>query len=264
VSDAGAGARPARDADVTVAGSGCGGRSEQSGTVSDAGAGEARRHEVAGSGCGGRSEQSGTVSDAGAGEPVGGSPHRPVRGWRANWRAHLITVGALLLVWLALWGSVSVPLIVVGLLLSVLVLVLFPLPPIEFSFGLHPWRTAVLLARFAVDVVLASIQVAYLAFRPRPPVTDVVTARLASDSDLIQHLTALAVSLVPGSLIIEADPAKRTLTIHVLYPSPRPPERFVASVLAQEARILGALGRGEDGGGAAAVERDRTGRARTP
>lgn len=168
---------------------------------------------------------------------------RPARGrWREHWRAHLITVGMLLAVWLALWGAISVPLVGAGLLLSVLVLVLFPLPPIEFRFGLHPWRAAVLVARFAADVVLASAQVAYLAVRPRPPVTDIVTVRLATDSDLVQHLTGLAVSLVPGSLIIDADPAARTLTIHVLYPSARSPQRFTGEVLAQEARIRAALG----------------------
>ena len=44
--------------------------SEQSGTVSDAGAGQARRDEVAGPGRGARSEQSGTVGDAGGGAPA--------------------------------------------------------------------------------------------------------------------------------------------------------------------------------------------------
>ncbi len=151
---------------------------------------------------------------------------------------------ALLAVWLALWGRASVPLVGAGIVLSVLVLVLFPLPPLQFSFGLHPWRALLLAARFAVDVVAASLQVSYLALRPTPPTTDVLTVSLASDSDLIQHLTALAVSLVPGSLIIDADPEERTLTIHVLYPAPRAPGAFANSVLRQEARIRAALGDG--------------------
>lgn len=164
------------------------------------------------------------------------------RNWRRQWRAHLIALGVLLAVWLALWGAVTVPLLLFGVIAAAVVILAFPLPPIEFSFGLHPWRAAVLLARFAGDVVLASVQVSYLALRRRPPVTDVLTVRLATDSDLIQHLTALAVSLVPGSLIIDADPAQRTLTIHVLYATPRPPDDFTAAVLAQEQRIRAALG----------------------
>src|SRR5699024_6530034 len=175
VSDAGAG-EARRDA---VAGPGRGARSEP-GMPSDAGAGEARRDAVAGPGRGARSEQSGAVSDWGSGgeQADRGNPaplrRSPARGWRQHWRAHLITIGVLLAVWLALWGRISVPLVVIGLLLAVLVLVLFPLPPIEFSFGLHPWRASVLLARFAADVIAASLQVAYLAVRPRPPTTDVV------------------------------------------------------------------------------------------
>lgn len=164
--------------------------------------------------------------------------------WRRQWRAHVITIGALVAVWLALWGKVTVPLVTAGFALAVVILVAFPLPPISTSFGLHPIRAAMTLLRFLADVVMASIQVSYLALRPRPPATDVVTVKLATHSDLIQHLTALAVSLVPGSLIIDADPAERTLTIHVLYPSPRPPGRFAAGVLAQEDRIRRALGEG--------------------
>lgn len=164
------------------------------------------------------------------------------RRWRQLWRAHVITVGMLTLVWLALWGSLSVPLVITGILAAAVLLIVFPLPRLEFSFGLHPYRAAVALGRFVVDVVAASLQVSYLALRRNPPVTDVVTVRLATDSDLIQHLTALAVSLVPGSLIIDADPLERTLTIHVLYPAPRPPDRFIAEVLAQEQRIRAALG----------------------
>ncbi len=164
------------------------------------------------------------------------------RVWRGGWRAQLITVVALLAVWIALWGTVSVPLVLSGLVLSGLVLVAFPLPPIAFHFGLHPWRAAVLLARFALDVVAASVQIAYLSLRLRPPASDVVLVALASDSDLLQHLTGLAVSLVPGSLIIDADTSARTLTIHVLYTSARPPESFTRQVLAQEARIRAALG----------------------
>lgn len=156
-----------------------------------------------------------------------------------------MTIGVLLLVWLALWGAVSVPLLLSGLGLSVLVLVLFPLPELQFSFGLHPWRAVLLVARFAWDVVAASVHVSYLALRRRPPARDVLVVALASDSDLIQHLTALAVSLVPGSLIIDADPVARTLTIHVLYSSPRPPAEFTTVVLAQEARIRAALGEGD-------------------
>ncbi len=52
--------------------------------------------------------------------------------------------------------------------------------------------------------------------------------------------------------IIDADPDGRTLTVHVLYTSPRPPDAFIAEVQAQERRFLAALsGSGGDAGRAA-------------
>jgi multicomponent Na+:H+ antiporter subunit E len=166
---------------------------------------------------------------------------RAARRWSEHWLTHVLTIAALVLVWLALWGEVTTVLLASGILLAVVVLMAFPLPPLIFRLGFHPWSMLVLIGRFAADVVAASVQVSYLALRRTPPSTDVVTVELASDSDLIQHLTALAVSLIPGSLIIDADPDKRTLTVHVLYTSPRSADRFIAEVRAQEQRFLAAL-----------------------
>jgi multicomponent Na+:H+ antiporter subunit E len=166
---------------------------------------------------------------------------RAARRWSDHWLTHVLTIAALVLVWLALWGKVTVGLVVGGILLAVVVLMAFPLPPLAFRLGFRPWSMLVLIGKFAVDVVAASVQVSYLALRRTPPATDVVTVELASDSDLIQHLTALAVSLIPGSLIIDADPDKRTLTVHVLYASPRSADSFIADVRAQERRFLAAL-----------------------
>lgn len=165
-----------------------------------------------------------------------------LRRWRQSLLAHVSATVGLLLVWIALWGEVTVPLVTVGLVLAVTVLLLFPLPSIDIAMHVRPWAAVVLVSRFVYDVVVASVQVSYLALRRRPPTTDVVTVALASDSDLIQHATSLAVSLVPGSLIIDADPQYRTLTIHVLYPKPQQPSIFVDIVLAQEHRIRAAMG----------------------
>ncbi|HEY4993074.1 MAG TPA: Na+/H+ antiporter subunit E [Nakamurella sp.] len=161
-----------------------------------------------------------------------------------GWAPYLITVVALVLVWMALWGSASLIVILIGLVVSMTILLLFPLPTMRFRFGLHPWRMLVLIVRFLLDVVVASVQVGWLAVRPRLPQPQVTTVRLASDSDLLEALTALAVSLVPGSLIVDADSENRTLTIHVLDAEHRSMADFAAQVLAQERRIRLALGDG--------------------
>ncbi|MGS0686968.1 Na+/H+ antiporter subunit E [Nakamurella sp. GG22] len=169
-----------------------------------------------------------------------------VRGARipgsGGWQPYLMTMTALVLIWMALWGSVSIVVIGIGIAVSAAILLLFPLPTMHFRFGLHPWRMLQLLARFLWDVVIASVQVGWLALRPRLPRTEVTTVQLQSDSDLLEALTGLAVSLVPGSLIIDADSEDRTLTIHVLDADRKPMDAFAEQVLAQERRIGLALG----------------------
>lgn len=159
-----------------------------------------------------------------------------------GWAPYLLTVAGLTLIWMALWGSLSLIVILLGIAVSMIILLLFPLPTMRFRFGLHPWRMIVLLGRFLWDVVVASIQVGWLAIRPRLPRSEVTTVQLASDSDLLEALTALAVSLVPGSLIIDADSTDRTLTIHVLDADRAPMADFAEQVRAQEHRIRLALG----------------------
>lgn len=169
-----------------------------------------------------------------------------VRGARipgsGGWTPYLMTLVALVLVWMALWGSASLIVILLGALVSVAILLLFPLPTMYFRFGFHPWRALVLIGRFIWDVVVASVHVGWLAVRRRPPESRVAQVRLASDSDLLEALTGMAVSLVPGSLIIDADSGTRTLTIHVLDAAQQSDDGFTAQVLAQEDRIRGALG----------------------
>jgi multicomponent Na+:H+ antiporter subunit E len=151
-------------------------------------------------------------------------------------------MAALVLIWMALWGSASVVVIAIGIAVSATVLLLFPLPTMDFRFGFHPLRTAVLLLTFLRDVCVASVQVGWLAIRPRAPRGAVTTVQLESDSDLLEALTGLAVSLVPGSLIVDADSDNRTLTIHVLDAERTSMDDFARQVLAQERRIGLALG----------------------
>ena len=47
---------------------------------------------------------------------------------------------------MALWGSASLIVILIGMVVSALILLLFPLPTMLFRFGLHPWRMLVLVA----------------------------------------------------------------------------------------------------------------------
>lgn len=158
-------------------------------------------------------------------------------------RNRIAAMIVLILIWTLLWGAFSVGNLVVGALVATAVLVFFPLPPVTFAGRIRPWGVVVLLARFLGDLLVASVQVASLAFRPGRPRSAIVAVRLRVRSDLNLTLVAELVSLVPGSLIVEADRDNGILYIHVLgVAGPAELERFRRRVLALEARIARAIG----------------------
>lgn len=162
-------------------------------------------------------------------------PHR--------WRLSPWAILWLTLVWVMLWGEVTPITVVGGAIVSVIVLTLFPLPHVLMRLRPRPWPLIVLISRFSYDLVIASFQVAWLTLRPGPPPGGVVMdMELMGDDELLQVLTGEMVTLVPGSVVIELDPATRVLTIHALDVRTRQEaERMRRRVRGQEARILRAL-----------------------
>jgi len=93
-----------------------------------------------------------------------------------------------------------------------------------------------------VDIVVASVQVAAIAVRRRPPRSAVLRIRLRSHSDVVLTLTAELVSVVPGSIVVEAHRLTGTLYVHVLdVDMAGGIESARRHVLAQEERVLRAL-----------------------
>ena len=141
------------------------------------------------------------------------SLHRRRRTLGAQWP----TVAWLTAVWMMLWGDLSWGNLVGGLVVAVAVAVVMPLPAIDFHGRLRPLAIGHLFARFAIDLVLASVQVSLEAFRfGRTPRGAVVGVRLRSSSDLYLTIIAELSSLVPGSLVIEANRLTGMLYLHVL------------------------------------------------
>lgn len=157
----------------------------------------------------------------------------------AQWKMIIV----LTLVWVLLLGKLTLGTIVAGLVLGLLVTWVFPLPPVEFHGRLHLVGQLRLVGRLVWDLIRSSFAVALLAFRRRPPKSAMIRVDLRSDSDLYQTLTAELVSLVPGSLVVEARRSTRTLYLHVLdvdTPAELVPAR--ASVRDAEARVIEAYG----------------------
>jgi multicomponent Na+:H+ antiporter subunit E len=146
-----------------------------------------------------------------------------------------------------LWDSVSVFLVLTGVLLSVLVFVVFPLPRIERSGRVRLPALAVMVGRLLLDVVRSSVRVVALAFSRRTPRSAIIRVQLRSRSDLITTITAELVSLVPGSIVLEVRRADSTLYLHVLDTvDPAGLEQAARDVLDAEARALRAFGTDEE------------------
>ena len=166
---------------------------------------------------------------------------------RDRWRNRAVAVTGLVTVWVLLWGTFSWANVISGLVVAAVLLVVFPLPPVTFAGRIRPVPLLRFLVRFLYDLVVASAQVAWLAVRPGHPHSAIIAVRLRVNTDLNLTLNAEALSLVPGSLILEADRSTGTLYVHVIgIRSPDEVERFRRSVLELEARIVAAVGSAEE------------------
>ncbi|GAB2604243.1 Na+/H+ antiporter subunit E [Paractinoplanes abujensis] len=161
-----------------------------------------------------------------------------------RWRDRCVAALGLTVIWVLLWGSFTPLTLVGGLVVAVVVLIVFPLPPVTYAGRIHPYGVLRFTVRFLRDMVLASAQVASLAFRfGHTPRSAVIAVPLRCPSDLNLTLTAEALSLVPGSLIVDVDRKRGILYVHVLGVSDPPSvEHFRQDVLELEGRIIRAFG----------------------
>lgn len=149
----------------------------------------------------------------------------------------------LVIVWMSLWGEVSVANAVGGLLVAASVSLVFPLPPLRIHLRIRPVALAWLALRFLYDVVVASVQVAWITLTVRELRNAVVEVSLRTLSDLVLTLVAEMTSLVPGSVVIETRRSSHTLFLHVLgVKDAEGVEAAREHVLATERRVVRALG----------------------
>jgi multicomponent Na+:H+ antiporter subunit E len=123
----------------------------------------------------------------------------------------------LMLVWVLLWGKLSAANILGGLAIAMVITVLLPLPAVPIEGRLHPLSLLRLVVVVAYQLVLSSVQVAWLAVKPGPPLLSaVLRARLAIKSDLVLALAVNIMSLIPGSIVLEVDQERRLVYVHVI------------------------------------------------
>lgn len=167
---------------------------------------------------------------------------------RATLRQELPLLVWMVLVWGALWQDFSPGNLVFGLVLSLLVVNLFQLPPVILSGRFNVLLAVLFALRFLWDVVLASFEVMYLAVVRGPKTKSaVITVSLRTESDLLVTAVGHVLTLVPGSFVVEVDRRSSTLYLHVLNVNDQAGvDKARADVLDIEARLIRMMGSKEE------------------
>jgi len=154
----------------------------------------------------------------------------------------------LVLLWALLWGKFSWLNLVTGAVFAAVVSLVFYLPAVQLSGRVNLWRSAWLFGKLIFDIVRASVDVSWLALGPvYRPSNAIVAVHLRTRSDLILTWTAVATSIVPGSIVVDIERVDSTLYLHVInMRDAAGADRFRARVLATERRIVMAFGSAQD------------------
>ena len=176
-------------------------------------------------------------------------------------RHQLPLLAWLVLVWNLLWGTWSWANLLSGIAVALVVTVLLPLPPVAGGGWIRPVAFARFLGGFLVDLVRAGTLVAWQTVRPRGiSGSAIIRVGMRTDSDLLLTIVTEAVTLVPGSMVIEMDREGRELGLHILsVDDEHDIERQRSSVLTTEERVVRAFGTADDVAAFERVVADRGG-----
>lgn len=159
--------------------------------------------------------------------------YRVLQPWSLMW---------LTLFWIGLWGSITPNIVLSGVVVAVVVSVALPLPPIDLGARVRLLPLLWLVLHFLFDIVKASVLVSVVVLRRRPVSNAVVAVDLRSNSDFVMTAVGAMLTLVPGSIILEARRSTHTLYLHVLdVDTPEEAETFRRGALEVEERFLRAF-----------------------
>lgn len=128
---------------------------------------------------------------------------------------------ACFLAWLAMWGDVSVPNVLSGVVAVAVVLWLSSTAEPTIGHRLHPVAFARLLGHFVRLLVLSNWTVVKATLHPTPAAmrSAIVATPLTQRSPLVSSIVANFISLTPGTLTLDVrldEPQAPVLYVHVL------------------------------------------------
>ncbi|MFI5714516.1 Na+/H+ antiporter subunit E [Nocardia sp. NPDC051750] len=163
-------------------------------------------------------------------------------------RDNVLRIGVLIwltVVWVALWGRISIANVLAGLVVGAVIMITLPLPRIPVSGHL---RILPLLKLVAVSVYYAiesSLQLAWFALRPGPPPeSGVLRVQFAFKSDLVLVLCTNLLNLIPGTMVLEIDRERCEVYVHVIdVGSEKAVDSFYRTIRQVEALLIAAFQR---------------------
>lgn len=159
-----------------------------------------------------------------------------------RYRVSLVATIGLAVMWMMLWGDLSLGAAVWGIAVALLVQIMFPLPDVPELESFRPIGFARLVLVTLAGLAVSSIQVAakVLAFW-RPTRNAMIRVELRTSSEFITAITAELVTLVPGSVAVDA--GEGWLLVHVFDASSEAAiDHARQRALATEATVLRAFG----------------------
>lgn len=150
----------------------------------------------------------------------------------------------LIALWMLLWGQFTVLAFVSGLVVALVVIRVFRLPTVSLGERLNLWYTLVFIVRFLGAVAMGSIGVTVQVWSlHRQPGAAIVAVPLRYADDLVMTHVAITSSLIPGSLVVEADRVRGILYLHTIGVGDTDDiDRMREAVLGWERRIVRAVG----------------------
>ncbi|WP_334152823.1 Na+/H+ antiporter subunit E [Microbacterium sp.] len=171
------------------------------------------------------------------------SPRNKGHLWR-DIGAQLPFLAWLVVLWMLLWAQFTVLSFLTGLVVAIFVTRVFRLPTIALSGRINLWYGFLFVVQFLFAVVRGALSVTVQVFDfRRQPGAAIIAVPLRYADDLVMTHVAVTSSLIPGSLIVEADRDRRILYLHVIGVRNRADvEKQRDGVLLWERRIVRALG----------------------
>lgn len=163
---------------------------------------------------------------------------------RATFKQEWPLLLLLLFVWGALWQDFSLGNMIFGAVIALVIVNLFPLPPVVLSGRINLWYCLKLFIWFMGQVVVASFHVAKLAIaNGKTTHSAIIAVPLRTGSDLIVMTVGHVLTLIPGSFVIDVDRSSSTLYLHYIdIESPADVEKARAAIRDIERRLIMAIG----------------------